>query len=144
MTNDRMQPIAQNAALADPGVKKLNGGVMKDLKSMEIAKEAYVLSEQLAALQEAMEKTGSSFCGYPAFARTYSTHLSRAKEILKNDLTILRTIEHLTPYNPGKKQRYGSDFLQIKADLPILRSALRSFFDFNFPPKEKQGLCFSS
>lgn len=115
---------------------------MDDPKVMEIAKEAYALSQQLASLQEMMEKNKSSYSSYPAVARTYSAHLNRAKVILNSDPTILRTIEHLKEYDPNKQHGYVADFLQIMADLPILQSALRSFFEFNFPPKEKQRMGF--
>lgn len=106
------------------------------------AKEAYVISQQLAEMQESMDKAGANLEGYHAFARTYTKHLERAKEILQLDPTIAGTIDQLVPYDATKRTGYRKDFQEMRADIPILRSALRSFFDFNLPAKEKERVGF--
>ena len=61
---------------------------------IDIAKEAYVLSQQLDSLQDVLAKQPTQSSYYHAAARTYTTHLHRAKEILKLDPVILKTIQH--------------------------------------------------
>lgn len=94
---------------------------------IEVAKEAYVLAEQLREMQESMERVGTNLSSYPSNAKTWNRHLSRAKEILKLDPRIGSTISHLSEHNPYKERGVGRDFEQIKAELSILRSTLRSF-----------------
>ena len=115
---------------------------MYKTKIIELAKEAYTLSAQLREMQKSMEREGSNDIGYHAFARTYTKHLARAKEILELDPTIASTISQLVPYDSNKEQDYFTDFEQMKADIPILRSALRSFFVFNFRKEEKDRIGF--
>jgi len=115
---------------------------MKENEITKIAKEAYVLSEQLREMRESMDKDGDNYRGYVAYARTYSAHLARSKEILKLDPSILRTIDQLAPYDPAKQRGFSRDFYQMKTDVPVLLAALRSFFEFNFLKKEKEQMGF--
>ncbi len=110
----------------------------------ERGKEAYVLAEQLEALHTAMKEAGDRTAGYAAFARNYNRHLQRAQEVLVYDPVIARGIVHLQAYNPDKETGYNKDFQQIKADLAVLMAALRSFFVFHFPAKEKERIGFVS
>jgi hypothetical protein len=76
---------------------------MEEEKMIEIGKEAYVLSEQLLELEQVMKrKEPSVISGCSSYAKNFSSVLDKAKKILEVDLTILKTISHLTSYDPGK------------------------------------------
>jgi hypothetical protein len=105
----------------------------------QLAKEAYVIADQLREMQKSMDERKGA---YHAYTRTYNRQLVRAKEILKLDPTIARTVEHLTSYDEHKESGWAHDQSQLHADLPILLSALRMFFEFNFPKQEKQKMGF--
>lgn len=117
---------------------------MADNDSTKIAKEAFILSEQLKELEAAMMNAGQIYTGYRAFAESFNQILNRAKEILKYDAEMLRSINHLRSYNPAKDTRYAKDFLEIKADIAVLKATLRSFFVFYLPADEKKRIGFSS
>jgi len=48
----------------------------------------------------------------------------------------------LNSYNSDQEHGYLKDFEQIKGNLPILKAALQSFFEFYFPKKEKGRIGF--
>jgi hypothetical protein len=105
----------------------------------ELAREAYVIHQQLAEMQATYDKAPG---GYHAFARTYNVHLARSKEILETDPAIGRSIAQLEPYDQEKQTGYASDSQQMRADIAILGSALRSFCEFHFPAQEKARIGF--
>jgi hypothetical protein len=115
---------------------------MEEKELMEMAKEAYVLAQQIEGMEEAMNKGEKAVSGYPSYAKDFNLILQETKKILEIDKTILKTISHLNPYDPNKKLGYRADFEGIKADLPILKAALRSFFELYFPKKEKERIGF--
>jgi hypothetical protein len=120
---------------------------MNEEELQNLAKEAYILFQQLQGLDDAMAKAEDYF-GYKAFAINYNAILEKAKAILKADTTMLSAIERLSAYDPSdefdwkesSRPEYQSE--QIKADIPILKATLQSFFDSHFPPKEKEKIGF--
>jgi len=121
---------------------------MNEEELQNLAKEGYILFQQLQGLDDAMAKAGGNYSGYRAFADHYNAILEKAKAILKADTTMLSAIKRLSAYDPSdefdreepSRLEYQSE--QIKADIPILKATLRSFFDFYFPPKEKEKIGF--
>ncbi|MCJ7578763.1 MAG: hypothetical protein MUO91_09965 [candidate division Zixibacteria bacterium] len=99
---------------------------------IEIAKEAYVLAQQIAGMQETMNKSEQAVSGYPSYANNFNALLEKTKKILEVDQTILMTISHLKRYDPNLDTGYIREFEEIKANLPILKGALHSFFEFQF------------
>ena len=112
-------------------------------ESVLLAKEAYVLSQQIQELEGSL-RDAESASGYHAYARNFNRMLERALDILKRDEVMLRTIEGLVSYDETVEFGYAREFSQLKADLPILRSALCSFFQFYMPPQEKAKIGFGS
>lgn len=117
---------------------------MAQLDSTEIAKEAYILSQQLKELETAMTSAGQNVSGYRACAQSFNAILKRAQDILKHDATMLRSVEHLRSYNPSKETGYAQDFQEIKADMAVLKATLHAFFVFYFPAKDKERIGFTN
>lgn len=126
---------------------------MEDRDTTELAKEALILAAQLKALYDQMEKAGDNDKGYQAFARSYNKALARAKVVLGHDKTMLRSIEHLTEFNPSDGLRngqynpnddYSGDFENLKAEISVLRATLNTFFAFYMPEKDKQRIGFNN
>ena len=124
---------------------------MENNDTTELAKEALILAAQLKALYDEMEKAGDNDEGYQAFARSYNKALARAKIVLAHDKTMLRSIEHLTEFNPSDglqngqynpETDYSGDFENLKAEMAVLRATLNTFFAFYMPDKEKQRIGF--
>lgn len=115
---------------------------MEETNVIEIAKEAYVLAQQIAGMEEAMNKNERAVAGYSSYASNYNVFLEKTKKILEIDQTILKTISHLKQYDPKEDTGYVTGFEEIKANLPILREALSSFFEFHFPKSEKEKIGF--
>lgn len=115
---------------------------MEENQLVEIAKEAYVLAQQIAGMEEAMNRGKEAVSGYSSYAKNFNSILEKTKRILELDKTILSTITHLTPYDPNKGGGYIKEFAEIKGNLPFLKAALQSFFDFYFPKKEKERIGF--
>jgi len=114
---------------------------MEEKELVEIGKEAYVLSEQIEGLEQVMKKREEAISGYPSHAKNFNSILDKAKKILEADPTILKTISHLNSHDPNKEYRY-TDFEGLKSDLATLKGALKSFFAFHFPKKEKEKIGF--
>ena len=110
---------------------------------LNVAKEAYALSQQLHELESAMLGK-NSLSGYSAYANNYNAILDRSKKILELDKTLLSTIDHLKHYDPQKAYGYVQDFEEIKANIATLKATLRTFFEFNFPKKEKERMGFQT
>jgi hypothetical protein len=108
----------------------------------EIAKEAYVIANQIGGMEIVM-RSKEALSGYPTYASNFNAFLKRTKEILQADQTILGTISHLEPYDPKKDHGYARAFEEIKANLPVSQGALRSFFEFHFPKSEKERIGFN-
>jgi len=115
---------------------------MEDNQLAKIAKEAYVLAQQIAGMEEAMNRGKEAVSGYSSYAKNFNSILEKSRRILKLDKTILGTVKHLTPYDDNKRMGYLKDFEEIKGNLPILKAALQSFFDFHFPKKQKEKIGF--
>ena len=109
------------------------------------AKEAYVLFQQLSDLESSMLKAGGNCAGYKACATTFNHILSRAREIVATDDIIKRSIAHLesSPVFYDSRSEL-SLFEEVKIRAAVLKAALRSFFELNYPPKEKAALGFGS
>jgi len=114
---------------------------MEEKELIEIGKKAYVLSEQIGELEQAMKNREEAISGYPSHAKTFNSVLDKAKKLLEVDPTILETIFHLSSHDPNKKYGY-KDFEGLKCDLATLKAALKSFFVFHFPKKEKGRIGF--
>ena len=115
---------------------------MEERNLIESAKEAYVLAQQIAGMEEAMNKSEQAVAGYPSYASNYNALLEKTKKILEVDQTMLKTISHLKRYDPKQDRGYMGEFEEIKANLPILKEALHSFFEFHFPKSEKDKIGF--
>ena len=115
---------------------------MQENQLAEIAKEAYVLAQQIVGMEEAMSRGKEAVSGYSSYAKNFNSILEKTKRILDLDKTILGTVVHLTPYDPNKGTGYIKEFEGIKGNLPILKATLQSFFDFYFPKKEKERIGF--
>jgi len=114
---------------------------MDNEEVLNLAKEAYALSQQLHELESAMSKDGA-VSGYTSYATNYNSILSRAKKILEFDKTLLATISYLGQYDPNVKTGYFKEFQEIKANIAILKATLHTFFNFNFPKKERDRIGF--
>jgi len=126
---------------------------MEDNETTELAKEALIIGAQLKALHEQMEKAGDNDEGYQAFVRSYNKALARARVVLAHDKTMLRSIEHLTEFNPSDglgggqynpNNDYSGDFENLKAEISVLRATLNTFFAFYMPEKDKQRIGFNN
>ena len=115
---------------------------MEEKELIEIAKKAFVLAQQIEGMEEAMNKGEKALAGYRSFAKNFNSILEEAKKVLGIDQAILGTISHLNQYDSNKQRGFSVDFEGIKADLPILKGALKAFFEFYFPPKEKEKIGF--
>jgi hypothetical protein len=115
---------------------------MEENDIIEIAKQAYVLAQQIIGIEEAMHKIDNAVAGYPSYANNYNAFLEKTKKILELDQTIFKTISHLKPYDPNLESGYIGEFEEIKANLPILKASLLSFFEFHFPKSEKEKIGF--
>lgn len=113
---------------------------MKEEKN-EIAKECYILSKQLAGLEDKL-KNDEKGLGYRSYVENYNEILNKGKELLKIDETILKSIEHLKPYNLDEEFYSMKKCYEIRADIPILREALLYFFVFHYPKEEKERIGF--
>lgn len=115
---------------------------MEENQLEEIAKEAYDLAKQITGMEEAMNGSKEAFRAYRSYARNFNSILEKTKRILDSDKTILSTVTHLTPRDPNEEMGYLKEFEGIKGDLPLIKAALQSFFDFYFPKKEKERIGF--
>jgi ASC-1-like (ASCH) protein len=114
---------------------------MGEQELINMAKEAYLLSKQLGALEEVV-KNHRNVAGYRAQAENYNQILERAKQLLKHDEIIFNSIKHLKPYDSNKSSGYTKEFVEIGADAAVLKEALYTFFEFYFPKKEKEKIGF--
>ncbi|MDP3024911.1 MAG: hypothetical protein Q8O10_05190 [candidate division Zixibacteria bacterium] len=116
---------------------------MKEEEIIDVAKEAYLLSKQLGALEEGLKsKDRRISLGLRAYAENYNQILARAKQLLKYDEIILKSIQHLKSYDCPEGYQSETEFLEMGADVPILKEALYTFFEFHFPKKEKEKIGF--
>jgi len=114
---------------------------MEEQEIINIAKEAYILSKQLGALEEGL-KERKNVSGYRSYAENYNKILARAKQLLQNDEIIFKSIQHLKPYDSSKNSGYAKEFIEMAGDVLILKEALYTFFEFHFPKKEKEKIGF--
>jgi len=108
---------------------------------INLAKEAYILSQQLLELENAMSKE-AAVSGYSSYATNYNMILEKSKKVLGLDDVLLSTVAHLSQYDAYVETGYRREFEQIKADISVLKATLRAYFDFNFPKKEKEKIGF--
>ena len=94
--------------------------------------------------EENMDRQSRWNTTYPTVAKTYNIILSKAKELLSLDEIILKTIEHIKPYDEGDHLGHGNFKMiaDLLTELSILNSALVSFIQIHMPYKEKQGIGF--
>jgi len=114
---------------------------MEEQELINIAKEAYLLAKQLGALEEGL-KDRKNAMGLEAYMKNYNLILSKAKRLLKNDEVILASINHLEPHDYPESYSYEQKFSEIGGDVPILKEALFTFYEFHFPKKEKDKIGF--
>jgi hypothetical protein len=89
-----------------------------------------------------MKNRDEAISGYLSHAKNFNSILNKAKKVLEVDPTILKTISHLNSYDPNNTSHKYKDFEGLKSDLAILKAALKSFFVFHFPKKEKERIGF--
>lgn len=118
-----------------------------------LAKEAFVLHNQLEALEDAMIKGNTDASGYTAYSTNYNAILVRARQVLALDSVLLGAIKHLGPYKTTDGTEFGdyrpeddhsSHFGRLKADVPVLRATMKSFFALYMPPDQKRSIGFGS
>ncbi len=116
---------------------------MEEKELINIAKEAYILSKQLSALENTL-KDRKNIQGYGSYKENYNQILERANQLLKYDAIISKSIKHLKPYDYPEELSYETVFLEMRGDVVILKEALYTFFEFHFPKKEKEKIGFRS
>ena len=107
----------------------------------ELAKEAYILVNQLEAFEKVLVD-GNNISGYKAVAESYNKMLHRAKELMKIDGTFLGSINHLCNYDPNLEYGYASEYTQIRVSVPVLKGALHTFCSYYLPANEKEKIGF--
>lgn len=114
---------------------------MTESEMQDIAKSAYVLCQQLISIEASM-KDVTAVCAYSSYARHYNNILGEAQIILAHDKTIYKSVAFLSRYSELDDDDSGISFEKIKADIPILKAAVLSFFEFYFPKSEKERIGF--
>ena len=117
---------------------------MNENKIIEIAKEAYVLYQQVEQFERALYKTSEAVVssGYLAHINNFNAILKRTKDIFTIDEILLKSVEHISEAILRSNAIPIDIVEEIKVNLSVLKGALIAFVQFHLPKEEKEKIGF--